>query len=100
MRKETIKRVLFSLASVATFSAHATEPSESLRLIEELPLEQRLIAHDAVLKYLNQHPEAAADAKIIAIDEKGTVYVLDENLAIVSRVGNPSCGGGCMRAFD
>ena len=94
MRKKAIKRVLFSLATVTSFSAHAADLPTGLHLIEELPLQQRTVAHDAVLNYLTQNPETARDAKIIATDEKGTVYILDENMVQLAQVGNPSCGGG------
>lgn len=94
MRKEAIKKVLFSLATVTAFSAHAGELPTGLHLIEELPIEQRTAAHAAVLNYLTQNPETARDAKIIATDEKGTVYILDEKLVPVANVGQPSCGGG------
>lgn len=90
MRKNAIKTVLFSLSSLAAFSAHAGNLPEGLRLIEELPVEQRVVAHEEVLKFLNSHPEAAADAKVIAIDEKGTVYALDENMEKMAMVGAPS----------
>jgi exoribonuclease R len=63
-------------------------------LIEELPVEQRVIVHQQVLKFLNEHPENAADAKVIAVDEKGTVYVLDDKMEKMVSVGQPSCVGG------
>jgi hypothetical protein len=99
MRTKAIKRVLFSIATVSAFSAQAAELPAGLHLIDELPIEQRLAAHEAVLNYLNQHPEDAADAKVLAVDEKGDVYVLDENLARVADAGQPSCVGGCKRVF-
>lgn len=93
MRRNAIKGILFSLASVAGFSALAGELPQGLHLIEELPVEQRVIAHQQVLKFLNEHPESAADAKVIAVDEKGTVYVLDEKMEKVLCAGAPSCVG-------
>lgn len=93
MRKNTIKGVLFTLASMAGFSALAGELPPGLLLIEQLPVEQRVIIHKYVLKFLNEHPENAADAKVIAVDEKGVVYVLDEKLEKIVRAGSPSCVG-------
>ena len=91
MRKTAIKTILFSLSGLGAFGAHAADLPKGLHLIEELPVEQRVIAHEEVLKYLNQHPEAAANAKVIAIDEDGNVYVLDDKMEQITRVGEPSC---------
>lgn len=93
MRKNAIKGILFSLASVTGLSALAGELPHGLHLIEELPIEQRVIVHQHVLKFLNENPERAADAKVIAVDEKGTVYVLDEKMEKLIIVGQPSCVG-------
>ena len=95
MRKEAIKKVLFSLAAVTSISAHAGELPAGLHLIEELPIEQRTAVHEAARNYFIQNPEAAADAKILAIDEKGTVYALDEKSTVLAEVGKPSSVGGC-----
>ena len=90
-RKNAVKSVLFSLSSLAALSAYAGEvPSGDLRLLEELPVEQRVAAHEQVLNYLNDHPEVAADAKVIAVDHEGTVYVLDENMEPLADAGAPS----------
>ncbi|MGE3261375.1 MAG: hypothetical protein AB7K68_06320 [Bacteriovoracia bacterium] len=94
MRKNAIKGILFSIASATGFSALAGELPQGLHLVEELPIEQRVIVHQQVLKFLNEHPENAADAKVIAVDEKGTVYVLDDKMEKMARVGQPSCVGG------
>ena len=91
MRKNAIKGILLSLASVAEFSAVAGDLPPGLHLIEELPLEQRVTAHKYVLKFLNEHPETAADARVIAVDAKGTVYVLDERMENIVHAGEPSC---------
>jgi hypothetical protein len=93
MRNKAIKGILFSLASVTGVFAFAGELPQGLYLIEELPIEQRVEAHKQVLKFLNAHPELAADAKVIAVDEKGTVYVLDEKMEKVFSAGAPSCIG-------
>ena len=95
MRKEAVKKVLFSLATVTAFSAHVGELPKGLHLIEELPIEQRAAAHEAARNYFIQNPEAAADAKLLGVDEKGTVYALDEKMHIAAEVGKPSCYGGC-----
>jgi hypothetical protein len=93
MRKKAIKAVLFSLSSLAAFSAQASNLPDGLHFVEELPVEQRVVLHKAVMKYFNQNPAVAAEANIIAIDERGTVYVLDHKMAILANVGEPSCGG-------
>lgn len=93
MRKKAIKGVLFSLASVTGFLAMAGELPQGLHLIEELPLEQRVVAHKQVLKFLNENPQLASIAKVIAVDEKGIVYVLDEKMETVVAAGAPSSIG-------
>ena len=93
MRKHAIKGVLFTLAGFAGVSAHAGELPQGLHLLNELPVEQRVVAHEQVLKFLNENPEAAADAKVIAVDEQGTVYVLDEKMEKMASAGSPSRGG-------
>lgn len=94
MRKKAIKGILFSLASVTELSAFAGELPPGLHLIEELPVGQRVVVHQQVLKFLNEHPENAATAKVIAIDEKGTVYVLDDKIENIICAGKPSCIDG------
>lgn len=91
MRKTAIKAILFSLSGLGAFAARGSELPDGMHLIEELPVEQRVVAHEEVLKYLNQHPEAAADAKVIAVDKDGKVYVLDEKMEKVICAGQPSC---------
>lgn len=91
MRKNAVKGILFSLASVTGLAAFADELPSGLHLIEELPIEQRVIVHKQVLKFLNEHPENAADAKVIAVDERGTVYVLDDKMEKMVCAGQPSC---------
>lgn len=96
MRKKAIKGILFSMATVTGFFAQAGELPEGFHLIEELPLEQRVVVHEQVLKFLNENPQLATDAKVIAVDEKGTVYVLDEKLENFNVVGAPSSIGNGM----
>lgn len=91
MSKNAIKGILFSIAGATGFSAAAAELPPGLHLINELPIETRVIAHEQVLKFLNDHPEKANDAKVIAVDKKGTVYVLDEKLEKMFSAGAPSC---------
>lgn len=93
MKKRNIKLALFSLAGFAALSAFADEKvkPEELTLVEDLPVEQRVIAHEKVVKYLDQHPEIAKTAKYIAVDKEGNVYVLDETKSDFICVGNPSC---------
>jgi hypothetical protein len=91
MRKKAINGILFSLASAASLNAFGSDLPKELHLLTELPMEKRVIAHQQVLKFLNEHPENAADAKVIAVDEKGTVYVLDDKMEKIVDVGQPSC---------
>ena len=70
-----------------------TNEPQGLHLIEELPLEQRVVAHKQVLKFLNENPQFAALVKVIAVDEKGTVYVLDEKMENIVAAGAPSSIG-------
>ncbi len=93
MRNRAIKGVLFTLASVSGLFAFAGELPLGLHLIEELPLEQRVVAHKQVLKFLNENPQFAAIVKVIAVDEKGTVYVLDEKMENIVAAGAPSSIG-------
>ena len=93
MRNRAIKGVLFTLASVTGLFAFAGELPQGLHLIEELPLEQRVVVHKQVLKFLNENPQFAALVKVIAVDEKGTVYVLDEKMENMVAAGAPSSIG-------
>ncbi len=91
MRKNAIKRILFTMTGLFSFSAAASaqQPTD-LRLLEELPTEQRVQVYQQVIGFLNRHPEIAVDAKIIAVDRKGTIYVLDENTVVLAGIGSPS----------
>ena len=93
MRNRAIKGILFTLASATSLFAFAAELPQGLHLIEELPLEQRVVAHKQVLKFLNENPQFAALVKVIAVDEKGTVYVLDEKMENIVAAGAPSSIG-------
>lgn len=94
-RRQSIIRMLFTMSCISIHPALADEPKETpgddLVLIEELPPEQRTIAHEAVMNYLEEHPEDAPAAKVIAVDKNGVVYGLDEEKTTLTRVGQPSC---------
>ena len=91
MRKSAIKKVLFTIAGLASLPAMANENQNDLRLMEELPVEQRVVVHKQVIDYLSQHPKLAPLVKVIAVDGKGTIYALDENMVPLSANGQPSC---------
>lgn len=96
MNKNAIRGVLFSLVSAVTISAHSQEKLETipkLTLIEELPIERRVIVQDHVIKFLKQNPKSMAPNSILAIDDKGNIYVIDKDLAQISNLGQPSCPG-------
>ena len=92
MRKNAIKKVLFTLASFAELPAWSENNQlNDFLLIEELPVEQRVVVHREVVEYLSRHPELASEAKVIAVNGKGTIYVLDEKLVPLAAAGEPSC---------
>lgn len=91
MKNQIIKATLFALASVATTQAHANTNANDLTLIEDLPIEQRVLVHKAVVEFFKKNPEIAAKAKVIAISRNGVIYVLDENKVFLPLVGQPSC---------
>ena len=96
MNKKAIKGVLFSLVGAMAISAHSqeiTEESPKLTLIEELPVETRVIVQDHVISFMKRNPHLVPPNSIIAIDDKGTVYVIDKELSKVNRLGMPSCPG-------
>ncbi|MDZ4661245.1 MAG: hypothetical protein SGJ18_06450 [Pseudomonadota bacterium] len=93
MHKKFIKNFLFSIAGFSVLPNFAAAyEKEDLTLIENLPIEQRVVVHDHVIRFLEKNPEFAREAKIIAVDKEGNVYVLDEKKVILFNVGNPSCG--------
>lgn len=92
MKRETIKSVLFAIASFTTIPLLANEAqTDELVLVEDLPVERRVIAHKKVIEFLIANPEVASLVKVVAIDKEGIVYVLDENLAKIKLLGAPSC---------
>lgn len=92
MKRQFIKATLFVLASLATLQARSENTEENeLTLLEDLPVEQRVLVHQAVVDFLATHPEIAGKVKVIAVDKNGVIYVLDENKVFLSNVGQPSC---------
>jgi len=91
MKRPFIKATLFALTSIAALQAQSNETANDLTLLEDLPVEQRALAHQAVVDFLVAHPEYAGKIKVIAVDQNGVIYVLDENKVILSRLGQPSC---------
>lgn len=92
MKRQFIKATLFALASLAALQARGQNAEENeLTLLEELPVEQRALVHQAVIEFLAAHPEIAEKVKVIAVDKNGVIYVLDEDKVLLSNVGQPSC---------
>jgi hypothetical protein len=96
MRKIVIKGLVLSITGFAALSAHAAEPQGELRLIEDLPTSQRVVAHEAVLQYINQHPEVAQESNLYAMDQNGILFSLDKKFVVLGHIGEPSTGGGCQ----
>jgi len=96
MKPNQIKKTLFALVGLlaAPAMAHAEADKPKLTMVDQLPLEQRAVVYKTMVQYLMQNPEVAQDANgVIAIDEKGVVYVVDKN-TVMSGSGQPSCAGG------
>lgn len=92
MKRQFVKATLFALASLASLQARSENTAENeLTLLEDLPVEQRVLAHQALVDFLATHPEIAEKVKVIAVDKNGVIYVLDENKVSLSNVGQPSC---------
>jgi hypothetical protein len=93
MRKNAIRAVLFSMVSIAGIPAIAQMESEKndLILVEELPADLRGLVHARVGEYLRLNPHLIDQASIVALDAKGTIYVLDREMSKVAVLGNPSC---------
>lgn len=91
MRENAIKKVLFTLTSLASILRADDVQASELRLMDELPVQIRVIVREQVLNFLGQNPELANDAKVIAVDREGTVYVLDEKMVPFAEAGQPSC---------
>jgi hypothetical protein len=95
MRKKAVKGILFSIMSVMSLPAMAQLESENqdLVLVEELPVEVRSVVHSRIIEYLKQNPHTLNSNSVLALDGKGTIYVLDKDLFPVTMVGQPSCPG-------
>ena len=91
MKKQFVKATLFTLASLVAIKAQSAESQQELTLLEDLPTEQRVIVHQAVVEFLKANPELADSVKVIAVDKNGDVYVLDENKITLPVLGEPSC---------
>ncbi len=93
MKRSTIKWALFSLTGIVAASAQANQSlADDLKLIEDLPIEQRIVVHEQIMNFFIANPSLAKNADIIAVDSIGGVYVLDENQVSPGGGGNPSCG--------
>mgnify|MGYP000034038920 CR=1 FL=1 len=91
MKRDTIKKVLFTIASLTALPLFAAEfQQDDLVLVEDMPIEIRAVAHKKVIDFLIKNPDQASLVKIIALDKEGKVYVLDENLAKIKCLGAPS----------
>ncbi len=91
MKRSTIKKMIFAIAGFTTLPLLANENRmEDLMLVEDLPVEQRVVVHEKVIQFMIENPEIASSVKIIAIDKEGKVYVLDEHLAKIKSLGAPS----------
>lgn len=93
MRSKAIKGVLFSILALTATQARAQveDKNDDLVLIEELPVETRVVVHARLLEFLKKNPGVLNQDSIFAVDKKGTIYVLDKNLARVGSSGAPSC---------
>ncbi len=91
MKRSTIKHMLFAIASFTTLPLLANENQvDDLILVEDLPIEQRVVVHEKVIQFMVENPEVASSVKVIAIDKEGKVYVLDQYLAKIKNLGAPS----------
>ena len=93
MRKRAIKSVLFSLIGLGSLPAVAqqTVQNQDLIFIEELPTEIRAQVHQKVVEYLRQNPHLISEFSTVALDSKGTIYVVDKKMAAMADSGSPSC---------
>jgi hypothetical protein len=95
VRKNAIKGLAFSLLSMATAPAFAQFASErsDLILIEELPPELRMEVHARVVEFFRLNPQFLDDAQTVALDSKGTIYVIDKKMATIGSAGQSTCIG-------
>lgn len=102
MRKSAIKHVLFSLLGLASLPAFAevAEEKDDLILVEELPVDIRVAVHRKVKDYLQKNPQVLDEAAIVALDQKGTIYVLDKYKSKIGDAGQPSCMSGTGKVIE
>lgn len=95
MHKSAIKGVLISVLGFSTLTAHADESKdrEEFFLLEELAPDVRTVIYEQVVEMLKANPSVIDSASVLAIDRKGTIYVLDKNKpeVVLGSVGQPSC---------
>lgn len=91
MNRSTIKKMIFAIAGFTTLPLLANENSrDDLMLVEDLPVEQRVVVHEKVIQFMVENPELASSVNVIAIDKEGKIYVLDKHLAKIKNLGAPS----------
>ncbi len=96
MKKKQIKKILCTLVGIAGLPAiaHANTIEPQIVTMDELPSATRTQVFNELVQYFSHNPEAALSASgRLAIDQKGTVYVLDKNTMEVAD-GQPSCYHG------
>lgn len=96
MKKEAIRAILMTViltgsAAKASLGKQVNSGAGGLQLIESLPVNSRAHYYKAIAEFLKLHPELANDASIFAIDNKGSVYVLDKSMVQLASFGAPSC---------
>ena len=96
MRKTAVKTVLVSLLGISSALAQEIPKEQSeLFLIEELSPKVRANVYKQVLEMIKTNPSLIDSDSVLALDKKGTVYVLDKNKpeVVLGKVGEPSCAG-------
>lgn len=97
MKKDLVKKFLFTIVGLVGLSelTNANLVPGKLKLIDQLPMEQRVVVYQKIMEYLIQNPQAAKESNtVIAIDQKGDVYVVEKVADMSSGGGAPSCTGG------
>jgi hypothetical protein len=95
MHKSAIKGVLVSVLGFSALAAHAEELKDKKEFffLEELAPDVRGAIYEQVVEMLKANPTMIDSLSVLAIDKKGTIYVLDRNKpeVILGRIGEPSC---------